>query len=202
MLISINLIENSKSTSLSWTLEYNFGGLSENNEDSIYSFVLYEHGVKGALATSQNLNVSAPKPDETKYVTIATTLTFRDVSSTTVPSTESEIESSTVPTTTDISLSEDAKSGITATASPGLSQGATAGIAIGAILGGLLILGGFGWLIWKSFIRKKDGHDNANGIEYQPEQYVYSMGQKAELPGDSRNPYTHPRIVPGLHEAP
>jgi hypothetical protein len=203
MLIEINLIENSKSTSLSWTFEYNFGGLSKNNEDSIYSFVIYEDGIKGALATSQYVNVSAPKPDETKYVTIATTLTFRDTSSTTVPSIASEIESSTAPTTTDISMSEDAKSGITATASPGLSQGATAGIAIGALLGGLLIFGGFGWFIWKRFFTKKDGHDNANGIECQPGQLEYYMEQKAELPGDSGNPRTRlATTVPGLHEAP
>jgi hypothetical protein len=203
MLITINIIENSKSTSLSWTFEYNFSGISKNNEDSIYSFVLYEHGIKGALATSQNVNVSAPKPDETKYITIATTLTYRDVSSTTRPSTESGVQSSTAPTTTDISLSEDRKSSTTATASPGLSQGATAGIAIGALLGGLLIFGGFGWLIWKRFITKKGEQDNANGIECQPEQHVYSMGQKAELPGDAQNPHTHPvRTIPGLHEAP
>jgi hypothetical protein len=203
MLIIINLLENSKSTSLSWTFEYNFGGLSKNNEDSICSFVLYEYGIKGALATSQNVNISAPKPDETKYVTIATTLTYRDVSSTTGPLTESGLESSTVPTTTDISSSDDTKLSTTATANPGLPQGATAGIAIGALLGGLFIFGGFGWLIWKSFITKKDRGDGANGIEYQPEQYVYSIGQKAELPGDSRNPYNHPiRTVPGLHEAP
>lgn len=203
MLIIINLLENSKSTSLSWTFEYNFGDLSKNNEDSVYSFVLYEFGIKGALATSQNLNVSAPKPDETKYITIATTLTFRDVSSTTAPMTESRLESSTVPTTTDISSSEESKSSITATANPGLSQGATAGIAVGALLGGLLISGGFGWLVWKRFITKKNGSDSENGIEYQPEQYVYSMEQKAELPGDSRNAHNHPvRTVPGLYEAP
>lgn len=203
MLITIHLIENSRSTSLSWTFEYNFGGLSKNDEDSIYSFVLYEYGIKGALATSQNVNVSAPKPDETKYITIATTLTYRDVSSTTGPLTKSGLESSTAPTTTEISSNDDTKSSATATASPGLSQGVTAGIAIGALLGGLLIFGGFGWLIWKRFITKKDRSDGANGIECQPGQYVYSMEQKAELPGDSRNPYNHPvRTVPGLHEAP
>ncbi|CAJ0551407.1 Ff.00g113370.m01.CDS01 [Fusarium sp. VM40] len=197
------ILKISKSTSLSWTFEYNFGGLSKNNEDSIYSFVLYEHGIKGALATSQNLNVSAPKPDETKYVTIATTLTYRDISSTTGPLTESGLKSSTAPTTTNISSSEETKSSTTATANPGLSQGATAGIAIGALLGGLFIFGGFGYLIWKRFITKRDGRDSANGIECQPEQCVYSMEQKAELPGDSRNPYDHPiRTVPGLHEAP
>ncbi|SPJ74087.1 uncharacterized protein FTOL_03817 [Fusarium torulosum] len=121
--------------------------MSKNNEDSIYSFVIYEDGIKGALATSQYVNVSAPKPDETKYVTIATTLTFRDISSTTEPLTESGLESSTAPTTTDMPLSEETESSTTATASPGLSQGATACIAIGALLGGLLILGGFGLLI-------------------------------------------------------
>lgn len=203
MLITINFIEDSKSTSLSWTFEYNFGGLSKNNEDSIYSFVLFEYGIKGALATSQNVNVSARKPDETKYVTIATTLTYQDVSSRTEPSTEPESKTSTVPTTTDISLSEETTSSTTATASPGLSQGATAGIAVGALLGGLLLFGGFGWLIWKRYITRKGGHGNANGITSQPEQHVYSMGQKAELPADSQNPHDHPaRTVPGLHEAP
>ncbi|KAH6953473.1 hypothetical protein DER45DRAFT_575933 [Fusarium avenaceum] len=197
------ILKDSKSTSLSWTFEYNFGGLSKNNEDSIYSFVLFEYGIKGALATSQNVNVSARKPDETKYVTIATTLTYQDVSSRTEPSTEPESKTSTVPTTTDISLSEETTSSTTATASPGLSQGATAGIAVGALLGGLLLFGGFGWLIWKRYITRKGGHGNANGITSQPEQHVYSMGQKAELPADSQNPHDHPaRTVPGLHEAP
>jgi hypothetical protein len=52
-------------------------------------------------------------------------------------------------------------------------------------------------------ITKKCGQDNSSGIKYNPEQYIYYMEQKAELPGDTRNPYTHPaRTIPGPYEAP
>ncbi|EXK76956.1 hypothetical protein FOQG_18314 [Fusarium oxysporum f. sp. raphani 54005] len=198
------LIKNTKATYGTWKAEYDPGDHTKDNEDSVYCFTLYETGVDGPVAQSQYVHVSAPKPDATEYVTVSTTLTFRPKeSSTTEPTTETITEPTSAPTTTDLPSTEGTNSNASPEPDSGLSRSAAAGIAVGATLGGLLVLGGVGWLAWKRFARGEKESNAPNGLQYQQQQQPYSLEPKAVLPG---NPEAYPsefaRSLPGLHEAP
>ncbi|KAF4963446.1 hypothetical protein FSARC_8543 [Fusarium sarcochroum] len=201
------LSKQQKSTDISWIAEYDARDRTKSNEDSVYWFALYEPGVNSPVARSQYVNVSAPEAHETKTVIVSRTISFKIQESSTTkliltPTTESNAESTTEPTTTGPFSSQDTSLN-DATTKSGLSGGAIAGIAVGATLGGLLFLGGTGWLIWKRLAKSRKDPDVPNGLQSQQQQESDSGVPKAELPG---YPETHSsnfaRSVPGLHEAP
>ncbi|KAL5583817.1 hypothetical protein FOVSG1_015168 [Fusarium oxysporum f. sp. vasinfectum] len=179
-------------TTSAWDAEYDLLDLALNNEDSVYWFMLYSSG-KGRVARSAHVNVTAPQNDETKSVSVSTTLTFRqqEPSSTT----EQALETDTEPTTTGSFSSEETSSSSDSGSDSGLSRGETAG----AIIGGLLILGGLGWFAWRRLaMSKKD----AEGLQHQQQQF-YSSETKSELPGNLNTPPSdYARSLAGLYEAP
>ncbi|KAF5642246.1 uncharacterized protein FTJAE_3721 [Fusarium tjaetaba] len=148
-----SLARNGSENPTYWLAEYDFLGLAEGNEDSVYWFTLFKSS-QGQVARSDYFNVSSPQADETT-------------------SARSE-----------------------------LSQGATAGVAAGAIIGGLLILGGIGLLVWRRF---GNGRKNIKGTEEAQDQQhqFYPLETKVELPSDiTTHPSEYATSRPGLHEAP
>ncbi|GKU21846.1 hypothetical protein FLAG1_09061 [Fusarium langsethiae] len=167
-----------------WDAEYDLFELATNNEDSVYWFGLWEVG-KDQVARSQYVNVSAPGPIETSSISVPAAPTSLQGASSTDGSVGVE------PTTVDPSVDDD----------PGLSRGDTAGITAGSILGGLLILSGVGWVVWRKLASRKP---DTEGLQsQQQEQQLSSSETKSELPGDfTTHPSEYARSQPGLHEAP
>ncbi|KAF4444522.1 hypothetical protein F53441_11115 [Fusarium austroafricanum] len=181
-----------------WVAEYDAGKMMKNNEDCVYWFGLYESGRR--VAASQYVNVSAPKLDKTKTVTATSTKTLSFLSETFT--TRTSAESTTKPTadTTGASLSEETSS---TSSDPGLSKGETAGVAVGAILGGLLILGGIGWVIWTRLAKKKNNTGPLAELPDHSQQQPYASEQKVELPGHPEAyPPNHARSPSQIFEAP
>ncbi|KAJ4260448.1 hypothetical protein NW762_007188 [Fusarium torreyae] len=195
--------ENTTSTSFIWQVSFNgFSTRVKDDEDAVFHFSLFQSGTNNVVANSQNFNVTIPKDDTTTTSAASTT-----------------VEPSPTPTrgasetTTDASAeTTDAGSG---SDDSSLSTGAVAGIAVGATLGGILVLGGLGFLLWKHF-RKGAGaptggyappSEMPTGAQNQPVQEYYKPpGQPpAEMAGQ---PWIHPpqqgygNGPGGLHEAP
>ncbi|KAF4972314.1 hypothetical protein FSARC_1093 [Fusarium sarcochroum] len=199
----LQLRENTTSTSFIWQVSFNgFSTRVEDGEDAVFHFSLFQSGTNNIVANSQNFNVTIPK-DETTTSAASTTVKpsptpTRDTSETT---TDASAE-----TTTDAASDSDDKS---------LSTGAVAGIAVGATIGGILVLGGLGFLLWKHF-RKGAGPSTGGyappsemptGAQNQPaHEYYKPPGQPpAEMAGQ---PWIHQPQQGygsgpgGLHEAP
>ncbi|KAF5974916.1 hypothetical protein FCOIX_7955 [Fusarium coicis] len=181
-----------------WLAEYDFLGLAEGNEDSVYWFTLFKSS-QGRVARSDYFNVSSPQADETTSASISATATgpglatsaSRQHASTLTAGSETDTEH-----TSSTSSTSATKSG------SGLSQGATAGVTAGAIIGGLLILGGIGLLVWR---RLEKGRKSSKGTEEAPDQHhqFYPLETKVELPSDiTTHPSEYATSRPGLHEAP
>lgn len=80
-----------------------------------------------------------------------------------------------------------------------MSQGEMAGAAVGGVVGGLLIFGAIGWVLWRRIARRKSRAVNPTTVQYQ-EQGVET---KAELPGDnSVHPSEYAKSPTGIYEAP
>ncbi|KAF4436818.1 hypothetical protein FACUT_6167 [Fusarium acutatum] len=189
-----------------WQAQYDIAGALSNNEDSVYYFELYEPDDKSQLAKSQYVNVSAPRRDKTETVTVSVsmskTLTFSTQASTLQTSTTLSSDSNTAPT--DSPSSDETDSSSETKSGPGLSSAATGGVAGGAAIGGLLIFGGIGWLVWRRLARKKQDRPISELPADLPQQHQPDLSQtKAELAGD---PGTYPpgyaRSPSGIHEAP
>ncbi|KAF5677551.1 hypothetical protein FHETE_1602 [Fusarium heterosporum] len=117
-----------------WKAEYNASGGSVVGQDSMYYFQLLSKSESyGVLANSINFNVSVPGSDKKESQTVVPTTT--EEPSTTKPTTE--------PSPTTAAASEETD----ATSDSNLSRGKTAGVVFGATIGGILFLGGAGWLL-------------------------------------------------------
>ncbi|GKU07494.1 hypothetical protein FLAG1_09296 [Fusarium langsethiae] len=182
-----------------WEAEYNAGGLSKNQEDSIYAFALWEDA-GGVLAQSLFFNVSAPEPKTTETST-------SDQSTTTAPNELSTTSTTTSSIAESITQSNPSSSETTTTtgedkdttSTSNLSQGETAGAAVGGIVGGLSIFAGIGWLLWKRL--SKDKSDSSMSQDQQQQTQVSEP--KAELTGDhAQHDSGYARSPPGVHEAP
>lgn len=153
------------------------------------------------LASSQYVNVSAPESDKRPMSSPSKT------SSIAVETTTSQGPmSSTMDSFSNVPSSEDTKSTLETNPKSGLSRGETAGAAVGATIGGLLILGGLGWLLWARLARKKRDASRpeleAPPIQYQAQQPCTTEG-RVELPGDTATSSSHlPKGHPSLYEAP
>ncbi|KAH7203106.1 uncharacterized protein BKA55DRAFT_668931 [Fusarium redolens] len=168
-----------------WVAEYDAGKMMKNNEDCVYWFGLYESGHR--VAASQYVNVSAPKLDKTKTITATKTLSFLSETFTTRTSAESTTKHTA--DTTGASLSDETSS---ASSDSRLSKGGTAGVAVGATLGGLLILGGIGWIVWRRLAKRKNNTVPPAELPDHSQQQPYASEQKIELPG-------HPEAYPPHH---
>ncbi|KAF7543279.1 hypothetical protein G7Z17_g10872 [Cylindrodendrum hubeiense] len=194
------LLENSRSTSMIWTVS--FDGFSTDvaeGESAIFYLALYESGTNNVDVTCHYFNVTLPEEPTTTTSTISTetiastnigTMTAKVTPTPDAASTTTTSSSSTATSTSDPKPSPDS-----------LSTGAVAGIAVGSTLGGILALGGLGFLAWKYFLRKRD-----SGGQYAPGQQVPPEENKHELAGTN---WIHPpqgvgRVQGpgGLYEAP
>lgn len=182
---------------MTWEAEYDVKGLSNNDEDSTYYFAIWSQKM---LAQSQYFNVSAPEPEKTHTIIQITTIIREErtttqaiVDPTTESTTESATESTTELSTTTTATSEE----IDAISDSGLSRSQTAGVAVGAVIGGLLILGSVGWFLWRKVSRNV-----SEGPQVQQQQAQHSE-LKAELPGDSQPHVSdYARSPTGLYEVP
>ncbi|KAF5618673.1 hypothetical protein F52700_12193 [Fusarium sp. NRRL 52700] len=184
-----SLVRNGSVNPSYWVAEYDFLGLAKGNEDSVYWFTLFKSS-KGRVARSDYFNVSSP--DETTSGGMSATATGPGLATLTSSQHASSSETDTEPTST----SSSTKSG------SGLSQGATAGVTAGAIIGGLLILGGIGFFVWRRLGKGRKNADGAEQAQGQQHQF-YPMETKVELPSDiTTHPTEYATSRPGLHEAP
>ncbi|KAF0644745.1 hypothetical protein FPSE5266_20037 [Fusarium pseudograminearum] len=178
-----------------WEAEYNIAGLSKNGEDSVYCFTLWESS-NGYLAQSITFNVTAPDPETTTTISKVLSITRTTTQSIAESTTQSEPSTTAKTTATSTTIAEEDTG---ATPNSGLSKGETAGAAVGGTIGGLLIFGCVGWLLWKQISKKKR----------DPSIYEVPTGQlpvsepKAELPGDHGSHIPgYARSPPGVFEAP
>ncbi|KAM5354079.1 hypothetical protein ACJ41O_000729 [Fusarium nematophilum] len=184
-----------------WTVS--FAGFTTNTtdgQDAVFHFALYAaDNTNDAIANSQNFNVSVPDVDPTTTAT--------DVSTTLAPSPTPTSAEEAETTTAPPAETSDADSGDGGDS--GLSSGAVAGVAVGATLGGVAILGGLGFLLWRHFRKGDASGTYAPAAPQAPAQEYYKPPDApAEMAGA---PWVHPPEGPnsnyargpgGLHEAP
>lgn len=177
--------ENSTATSLKWTVSLaRFSKNVAKGEAAIFYLGLYDSSSGVRDTTCHYFNVTI---DTLSSASVTSSL---PAASTTAVSTSSTVVSSTgtsTPTT-----GADAKNS-------GLSTGATAGVAVGATLGGLLVLGGLGFLAWRCLRR------DAKQVMVEPALTEY----KPELPvpphqsnGRQQRNYTQDYGQQPVYEAP
>jgi F0F1-type ATP synthase assembly protein I len=163
--------------------------VTENEEDCIYWFRIIDPRYGARLAESQYVNVSAPKAEETTTVTASMVLTTFTAETTT--------------STTDASSSKEAGSASETSSKSGLSRGEIAGVAVGATIGGLLILGVIGWVAWKGRMRRKNDAAPAELPDSYNQDRPYSERPKSELPAEPVVFSSEsPRSPPIIYEAP
>nr|RBQ99810.1 hypothetical protein FVER53263_09339 [Fusarium verticillioides] len=187
-----------------WQAQYDIAGALSNNEDSVYYFQLYEPDDKAQLARSQYVNVSAPMSETPISVSAPASKisTFSTEVSTLQTSTTLAGNTNTVPT--DSSSSDETDPSSETNSRPGLSSAATGGVAAGAAIGGLLIVGGIGWLTWRWLARKKQDRPISELPADLPQQNQPDPPQtKAELTGDLVTyPPSYATSPSGIHEVP
>ncbi|WXC56153.1 hypothetical protein SNK03_002090 [Fusarium graminearum] len=178
-----------------WEVEYNVGGLSKNEEDSVYTFALWISR-SGVLAQSLFFNVSAPEPETTTTISKVLSITRATTQSIAESTTQSEPSTTAKTAATSATIAEEDTG---TTPKSGLSKGETAGAAVGGTIGGLLIFGCVGWLLWKQISKKK----RDQGIYEVPAEQLPVSEPKAELPGDHGSHIPgYARSPPGVFEAP
>lgn len=163
--------------------------MTENKEDCIYWFSIIDTEYGATLAESQYVNVSAPKAEETKTVTAS-------MASTT-------LTTETTTSTMDASPSKESSSTSEPSSKSGLSRGEVAGAAVGATIGGLLILGGIGWMVWRRRVRRKNDAPPAELPDNYNQEQPCSERPKSELPAEPVVfPLESPRSPHIIYEAP
>nr|CEG05725.1 unnamed protein product [Fusarium clavum] len=179
------LVQSDPESDTNWKAQYDINNVTEDMEDCIYTFVIRDGESGGTLAQSQYVNVSAPQVEETKTITAS-------------------VASTTLTTGTTDAVSSRGTNAISeSTSKPGLSRGGIAGVAVGATIGSILILGGIGWIIWRRRARRKDDATlreiSGNSVQDRP----ISERPKSELPAEPTAVFPEsPRSPPGFYEAP
>ncbi|KAF5984956.1 Crumbs protein like protein 3 [Fusarium bulbicola] len=188
-------------------LKVNFGGFSTevgDDRDGVFHYSLFKSGTNDIVANSAAFNVTVPK-DETTSASLASTTALPSPSSTGALSETTTTDAAT-ETTTDTSSNKD---------DGGLSTGAVAGVAVGATIGGIALLAGAGFLLWRHFRKGKGAtaggyappSEMPVGAQNQPVHEYYkppAQQPPAEMAGQ---PWGHPsqngyQGHGGLHEAP
>ncbi|KAF7537075.1 hypothetical protein G7Z17_g12935 [Cylindrodendrum hubeiense] len=221
MIQSVYLAENITTNRYTWEAAYDPAGFTKDDEDAVGWFTLNPPGDSDAIRGSQRFNVTAPKSDTTSAGAKSTRTTSVGTTSTGAVSTTSLFLSSETDTSqstaTSPPSSESTSPGSEASNS-GLPGGVTAGIAVGALIGGSLFLGGAGFVAWKRSRKRRrrrvGGGDEPTKPQDERQQSMSIIGgYKAELADD---PIVHPvelaghhvvypefaKSQPGVHEAP
>ncbi|KAH6950121.1 hypothetical protein DER45DRAFT_619852 [Fusarium avenaceum] len=175
--------------SVSWKAQYDMSDVTENEEDCIYWFRIVDPRYDATLADSQYFNVSAPKAEVTKTITASTVLITLTAEATT--------------SATDASSSKEAGPASETSSKSGLSKGEIAGLAVGATVGGLLILGFIGWVFWKRRMRMKNDAAPTELPDSHSRDQTCSERPKSELPAEPVVfPSASPRGPPEVYEVP
>lgn len=131
-------IANSKSQDYEWIVSYQ--GIDPANGTS-FSFWLFKTGETSALFATHTFNISDPSTSTTSADTSTKTQQLKTKTKTSSEASETTTETAASSTATD------------EPAASGLSTGATAGVAVGAVVGGLL-LAGVGFMLWRKTKRR------------------------------------------------
>ncbi|KAF4973784.1 hypothetical protein FZEAL_9231 [Fusarium zealandicum] len=193
-------IANTASTKYTWRVS--FDGFTKGHDptvSNVYYFAMSENGVPVPYYTSHYFNITDPDKASSSTVTGA-------ASSTTTGGGASSTAAEGSSTTSSSDTAEKKDDG-------GLSTGATAGIAVGAAIGGLLICGGLGFLLWKRF--RKGDHATPGSTDHDKEVVASTTMQGYPQYQQYQQYQQHPFYQPvqqqqqpyaantgGLHEAP
>ncbi|KAH7188082.1 uncharacterized protein B0J16DRAFT_381967 [Fusarium flagelliforme] len=181
--------------STGWKASYDMSNQLENGEDSQYNFEIWDRDSRKQLASSLYFNVTAPKDDIRTFI-------FTAPPPSTVTVVQSQpIEAKTTSTTIESTQQETKSAGDEEEniSTPEMSPKEVAGAAVGGVVGGLLIFGAIGWLLWRGMAKRKSQPVDSATVQYQ-EQVVET---KAELPGDnSVHPSEYAKSPTGIYEAP
>ncbi|KAF4339367.1 hypothetical protein FBEOM_6781 [Fusarium beomiforme] len=186
-----------------WNAEWDIFEEATNDDDSVYWFALYDHDFTSRLAETQYFNVTAPKRDETKTITKVQTATMTQTTNH-VQSRTSSTETISKSTSTDRPPQEETNSNAGLDLDSGMTKGEIAGAAVGGTIGGLLLFGAMGWLVWKRLARRKKD-TGVSVVSHNQLPQLYGSDPKAELPGDPKVQDYSPgyaRSPGGIHEAP
>ncbi|KAM0496309.1 hypothetical protein ACHAP8_007570 [Fusarium lateritium] len=180
-------------TSTIWTVDTNgFNTDVAKGEDLVFYLALYQNQVDNVRAYSHYFNVSLDSSETT-----TATATASETLSTMTSATESSASAETSTTSS----------------SAGLSTGAIAGIAVGATIGGLALLAGLGFLIFRKRQKKQSPlgtpETSQTAPPYSPPQghdVKYEPVGPAEVSAEETRHELHGQgyssNVPGLYEAP
>ncbi|RGP81342.1 hypothetical protein FLONG3_486 [Fusarium longipes] len=179
-----------------WEAVYDILEKAENGEDAMYYFDIYDRNKMRTVVSSEWFNVTAPKPEKTKIVIgPGSTVTVSQA----ISASQNTIltESTTIDPEARRTLVMD--EGTESSSESGMSRGEMAGAGVGGAIGGILIIGGFGWLIWRRVAKGKVNKDIPVVVQQQEQVAV----PKAELPGDCKAcPSNYATSPTGLYEAP
>ncbi|KAK2595656.1 hypothetical protein QQS21_006629 [Conoideocrella luteorostrata] len=186
------LADRTRSTSLIWTVNLapSFSKKVAKDEDAIFYLGLYDPDTPDKrVAACHYFNVTIDNAAVTTSVTSETTST---PSATAVSSSSAVSTTASTSTSTSMPVTE---------SGAGLSNGAVAGIAVGATVGGLLLLGALGFLAWRHLRSRRDHTPAAMGpsvTENKPEL----SGQPSYHGSETPNYYNHQYKPAPVHEAP
>ncbi|EXA44141.1 hypothetical protein FOVG_05644 [Fusarium oxysporum f. sp. pisi HDV247] len=151
--------------STSWKAEYDMGRYLRHGEDSVYWFGIYKSGDQQTpLAESQYFNVTAPDPPQLHTVTVSEAVTSVQELVTLQLPPQSTTQSGSDATATEVPSSQETKANAGLSSRLELTTTEIVGIAVGASLGGVLVLGGIGWLGCRKSARR--GTRNRPGAHY------------------------------------
>ena len=191
--INANGLENGEDAVLYFDIMNATDSSHRRIDSSSYFNVTYSGGTKSSSSSSS----PSPSPSPS-----GTTRTFESEETAT---TASDTTVLSTPTGTHASKSD---------SDDGLSTGAVAGIAVGATLGGILVLGGLGFWLGRAFARrsrpdeKSDFQSSPPAELVQPSNPESDTTPKVELPVESRDYSQHQyykynqAVPPVVHEAP
>lgn len=183
-------------------------GFSTNvtaGEDVVMYWTIYKFGENRIVFSSHYFNVTLDGPETSTLSEATATASLSSVAP------EGATPTASATTTADSSSTDSADSSTETTqaadADEGLSTGAVAGIAVGATIGGMLLLAGLGFLIWKRTRKEKpsekppgepSAHQHAELST--PEQKQHELAGNPHISSPGGQPYA--RGPGGLHEAP
>lgn len=197
-------------TTYDWVVKVINPTLLKDGEDAVLYFDIMDANdtTKRRIDSSSYFNVTRaaqPKVSSSLTSSVASTKT-------TALSQGTATSPDAVASPTDTSSSSSSSSTASDSGDDGLSKGAIAGIAVGATLGGILLLGGLGFLLGKKFARRNKSKEGDSGVQSpwtQPTQPPSELpSPKVELPVQERD-YSHHQyykynqaVPPVVHEAP
>ncbi|EGU82733.1 hypothetical protein FOXB_06741 [Fusarium oxysporum f. sp. conglutinans Fo5176] len=159
-----------------WKAEYDMGRYLRHGEDSVYWFGTYKSGDQQTpLAESQYFNVTAPDPPQLHTVTVSEAVTSVQESATLQLPPQSTTESGSDATATEVPSGQETKANTGLSSRFELTTTEIVGITVGASLGGVVVLGGIGWLGCRKSARR--GTRNRPGAHYQ-EPYQWGIKER------------------------